>query len=374
MMRHNQATRLIGILTALVLAACVGGARDNEVVVSGGGIGGTGVTTWEGGIGGTGVVGTITGFGSIIVNGLHIQYNVNQPVESVVGPMNGASFAIGQVVAAQTQLQNGRLVAVRLIVQTSLIGPVESINLATGEMRVLGETVHVMANAELGMANLANVNVGDMVVVSGHRGEDGVYASRIDPAPAGVETGLSGTVTAKTNGGVVIDNRHQVRVTAAEHARIAVGDYVSVSGLAPSFNGQFAARVATRSYGPMFDGRVARMAVEGVFGRNPYGVPGVGPVTGVPTGRSVVFVSKDLHGQMVLNGAIQRPTESWRENLSIKTPGLDSFGNGNTSGSRSGYSGRSGGGSGGGGSGGGGSGGGGSSGSGSGGSGNGGGR
>ena len=36
------------------------------------GIGGTGISDDDYGIGGTGIIGTISGFGSIIVNGIHI--------------------------------------------------------------------------------------------------------------------------------------------------------------------------------------------------------------------------------------------------------------------------------------------------------------
>ena len=159
---YKRVPRIIGFITSLALAACVGGARDNEVVLSGG-IGGTGVTTWEGGIGGTGVVGTITGFGSIVVNGLHIQYGATQNVESPMGPMTGADFAIGQVVAVQTQLQNGQLVAERLIAHTPLAGPVQTVNAQTGELQVLGETVRVMTNAKLGVTSLTNLKAGDVV-------------------------------------------------------------------------------------------------------------------------------------------------------------------------------------------------------------------
>ena len=325
MMQNRQMTRLIGMLAALVLAACVDAARDNEVVL-GGGIGGTGVSTWEGGIGGTGVVGTITGFGSIIVNGLHIQYEADQVVESAMGPMTGANFVIGQVVAAETQSQNGRLMAVRLIAQTPLAGPVESVNLAAGEIRVLGETVHIMPNAELGVGSLENLRIGEGVVISGHRGEDGVYASRVDPISLGIGAALAGTITAKTNTSVVIDNRHEVSIPNVTKTRLTVGDYVNVSDFMTSSGGGLMARTATRSYGPLFDGRVAHMSVEGVFPSAARGVAGIGPVKGVPTGRAVVFVTKDKKGEFVLDGATQRPAKVWRQNLSIKMQNPDVMG------------------------------------------------
>jgi hypothetical protein len=65
--------------------------------LSGGGIGGTGISNWQGGIGGTGIVGTITGFGSIIVNGIHIEYEQSQIVETVFGDKSsGESLMVSE--------------------------------------------------------------------------------------------------------------------------------------------------------------------------------------------------------------------------------------------------------------------------------------
>ena len=319
---RNWAIYLIFALL-LPLASCANTSKSNVVAVNGG-IGGTGITSWEGGIGGTGVVGTITGFGSIIINGLHIHYEPNQPVESVNGTMAGANFAIGQVIAAQTQLQNGKLIATRLISQIPLVGPVEDIDQTKGEITVLGEKVMIMNGAELGVAGVANINIGDVVAISGHRGADGVYASRIDLANVNAETGISGTITSMANGSVIIDGVRQVRVSLTEQTRMAVGDYVNVSGLAMASGNQLGAKTVRRFYGPMFDGSVSRMAVEGIFGKNSYGIPGVGQVAGAPSGRAVVFVSKDAqHGDIALDGLKQRPQESWRENLQLEQRGKD---------------------------------------------------
>ena len=316
MMKNRQLPRLIGMLAAFILSACVGGTQVNKVVLSGG-IGGTGVSPWEGGIGGTGVVGTITGFGSIIVNGLHIQYNQEQEVESVTGSMTGAKFAVGQVVAVQAQYTNGRLIAERMIAQTPLVGPVESINPTAGKMRLLGETVHIMPSAELGVGPVENVRVGDNVVISGHRGADGVYASRIEAAPVGARPTIAGTVTGKTSTTVVIDNKHEINISVGVNPNVTIGDYVSVSDLEAKQGGGLVARTTTRVYAPLFGGRVTRMSVEGVFAAGLGTVPGAGPVKGLPVGRAVVFVSKKQNGEFVLDGAAQRPTEDWGKTLSI---------------------------------------------------------
>jgi hypothetical protein len=55
----------------------VGGTGKSERPANGG-VGGTGLQA--GGVGGTGIVGTITGFGSVCVNGLEVEYDHSTPV------------------------------------------------------------------------------------------------------------------------------------------------------------------------------------------------------------------------------------------------------------------------------------------------------
>ena len=76
-----------------------------------GGIGGTRLTDWSGGMGGTGVFGTITGCGSLIINGLHVDFAPGQKVESLLGK----ELQIGQVVAVQANNVGQGLVAQRIV-------------------------------------------------------------------------------------------------------------------------------------------------------------------------------------------------------------------------------------------------------------------
>ncbi len=309
---------IAGVCAALILGSCFDGGRRDETALPGG-IGGTGATAWEGGIGGTGVVGTITGFGSIVVNGLHIHYAANQPVEtgreSMAGAMVGADFAVGQVVAAETQFANGRLEALRLILRAPLVGPVQAVNPERREIRVLGETVRILPGARFGRGTIDDLHVGQNVVVSGLRGADRIHASRIDPVGAIAVAAVSGTVTARNALQLTLDNRIRLEIAARPEVSVAPGDYVTASGVRMTANGGLRAQTLARHYGPLFDGRVARMAIEDVFTPNAATVAGIGPLRGVPSGRGVVFASRRADGRITIDGMSARTDNHWRDPL-----------------------------------------------------------
>jgi len=128
------------LVSMLLVASCV---PSSQLVGIDGGIGGTGVQQWEGGIGGTGIVGTITGFGSIIVGGVHVQYDEATPVASMMGAEESANLKIGQVVNVEAYGKNGKLVARRIEIRHVLTGVVNEVNVAQGVLRVMGQTVRI---------------------------------------------------------------------------------------------------------------------------------------------------------------------------------------------------------------------------------------
>lgn len=141
-----------------------------------GGIGGTGQVAGDGGTGGTGIVGTITGFASVCVNGVEVHYGVTTPV-SVNGQSSTAGdLAVGQVVVIRADGTGAEVTARSISVMHAAVGPVSSINVAAGELRVLGQTVHAR-----GQENLASIKPGEWVQVSGQRLASGdIAASRIE--------------------------------------------------------------------------------------------------------------------------------------------------------------------------------------------------
>lgn len=154
-----------------------------------GGLGGTGIDA--GGVGGTGIVGIITGFASVCVNGLEVQFDATTPVAEDGRAVPLGSLAVGQLVAiqaVQVNGQGGELVARSIAVLHTLVGPVDSIQGARGEMQVLGQTVLLRAQTQPGL------QVGQWVQVSGYRRADGhieaSFLAPLAPQPLARMTGL----------------------------------------------------------------------------------------------------------------------------------------------------------------------------------------
>src|SRR5262245_15808618 len=108
-----------------------GSPREAPANGTGDGIGGTGspreapaVNGASDGIGGTGIVGAITGFGSICVNGLRVQYDVHTAI-SVNGEGAPASaLHLGQVVAVDATVRGNDVHAKRIEVVHEVVGPI----------------------------------------------------------------------------------------------------------------------------------------------------------------------------------------------------------------------------------------------------------
>ncbi|AWZ02314.1 MAG: DUF5666 domain-containing protein [Rhodobiaceae bacterium] len=149
------------------------------------GVGGTGFVSdvaqasgGDEGVGGTGIFGVITAFGSIVVNGVHIDYEDETPV--VVDGVAGtpADFAIGQVVAVEARPMGERYQAKLVEVQHAAMGPVSDVDETARTITVLGQIIQVAETDRLPLLD-------EWVRVSGLRGPDEqVVATRIDPVPA----------------------------------------------------------------------------------------------------------------------------------------------------------------------------------------------
>jgi len=149
------------------------------------GVGGTGFVSGvaqasggDEGVGGTGIFGVITAFGSIVVNGVHIDYEDETPVvvDGVAGTPD--DFAIGQVVAVEARQMGERYQAKLVEVQHAALGPVSDVDEAARTITVLGQTIQVAESDRLPL-------IDEWVRVSGLRGPDEqVVATRIDPVPA----------------------------------------------------------------------------------------------------------------------------------------------------------------------------------------------
>jgi len=153
-----------------------------------GGIGGTGIDNLEivfesekeGGIGGTGIIGTITDFGSIIINGIRINYLDNQNIKTAFGIKKGSDLKIGQVVNLTVKKSGNEIFAENISTQTLLYGKIQYINLLEKELIINDEKIKILDNKTYNKNYLPGLKIGDKVSVSGFRGYDKIYSSLIE--------------------------------------------------------------------------------------------------------------------------------------------------------------------------------------------------
>lgn len=263
MMLKKFAGLLLGA-ALMNLAACGGGGSSE---------------TQLGGIEGTGfAVGTITGFGSIFVNGIEFSTSTASitidgragtqadlrvgDVVSVVGPINAAT-ATGN--------------ATSVTFDDNVEGPIDSVNVASGSLVVLGQTVRVDGGTAFddGVANcrLDALQPGQVVEVSGFRDTTGVVrATRIECKAAGGELEVTGSVAAlDTN-----QRRFQINALTVDYSQAqlqnfpsgqpANGQTVEAKGTAVNAGVLTATRVEFKGQGiPVNNGD--RVEIEGLVTR-----------------------------------------------------------------------------------------------------------
>ncbi len=218
------------IVVATVLGACAGApdvlqpnaqlqcrpdhSRDGANIAFERGMGGTGISTERGsggtgvmaqdrGMGGTGIgiIGTITGFGSICVNGVKIAYTQETPVIEDGTPSNAENLAQGQTVVVSAMEAGGLLSATSISVSHTLRGPVTVAPESNGELTVMG--VPIVTAYATGI-NVSELSVDDVVTVDGLQREDGtVDATRIVAAPSNSGAFIRG-VAEVTEGSVAV--------------------------------------------------------------------------------------------------------------------------------------------------------------------------
>ncbi len=177
------AAAALAAILALMLASCGGGG--SAVAVNGGvGTGGTGIST-----------GTVTGFGSLVLDGT--AYNSASPLYFASSDQQAqtqtASTAVGLGDRLEIRLDaQGR--PTQVVIDPELIGPVA--NLGNGQFRVNGVAVHVNTNPAAGpvtyyagLSGFADLSNGMQVEVHGAFGLDAfdqgyIQATRIEQLPA----------------------------------------------------------------------------------------------------------------------------------------------------------------------------------------------
>jgi len=144
--------------------------------------------------------GTITGFGSVIVNG--VTYGTNSATFSIDGSTGTQSdLAVGDVIVVRGTINDDGTspTAESITFDDAVEGPISAIDLDAQTLTVLGQLVRVDADTSfddsISPASMDGLSVTDVVEVSGFFLADGsISATRIEPKPAGGELELTGIV------------------------------------------------------------------------------------------------------------------------------------------------------------------------------------
>jgi hypothetical protein len=184
------------VLALTMLLACNGSGGGD--LLAGGGIGGTGIS-----------IGTISGFGSVIVN--HVDFNTEDAEVIVNGNSIGSGdsvvrrdLAIGMVVRVEAKYNpEGKAEAERIVFTSNLMGPVQSITPIDSVVKILsilGQSVIVDDQIQFENTAFKDIAVNNVLEVSGWPNADGqIRASYIrkvtDTPESDNEQVIKGNVT-----------------------------------------------------------------------------------------------------------------------------------------------------------------------------------
>ena len=143
-------------------------------------------------------MGTITAFGSVVVNGIHFDIGSASLTRNGAAVMQG-DLAVGQIarVHGRKNMHDSNGHADHVDVDDQVVGPITSIDMTAGSFVALGETVTVDSNTSFkrDLAGLSALAVGDVVEVSGLVAADGhIAATRIERENGTTNFQVIGTV------------------------------------------------------------------------------------------------------------------------------------------------------------------------------------
>ena len=245
------------VLVVVVLTACspVDLTRFSDAVLS----------VADRGIGGTGIFGTITGFGSVLVNGLTIDFDQETVITNDGVLTSESALAVGQVVAIEAGSREGRLQARSISIANAVSGPITAVTASRTQIEVLGQTV-ALDPEMLKTPVPTDLSAGQWVTVSGLRNAQGtIVASRIGRRATGGRISVRGPVRSRTENGFTIGRLSVIAPGPGPGRTIERGLTTLVVGALTSA-GLRAAQVQVASIVP-FDGHLSRLSIEGFVGR-----------------------------------------------------------------------------------------------------------
>lgn len=216
------------------ISACGGSSSGNGSQNPAGPVGGIGRNGFA--------VGSISTFGSIVVNG--VRYDTSSATFTVNDTAgNESDLRVGQIVAVTGTIdENGTTgTAETVTFDDNVTGPVESVDLVGSELVVLGQVVLVRPETSFddsfAPVSLEGVNVGQVIEVSGQIDASGnIVATRIELKPAAIQFEVHGTVSNLDAANMRFDiNGLTVDFSSATldnfpGGQIANGDFVEAKG------------------------------------------------------------------------------------------------------------------------------------------------
>ncbi len=194
-------------------------------------IGGTGDIA-DRGIEGTGIIGVITGFGSICVNGIEIEYTESTPVSIDEIPGSVHALKIGQIVEVFAEGNGDYLHARQINVHHMISGPVTPIQ-RSHRIEILGQPIEITQSTLIdlpGMGKGRSFKQGQSLKISGFRRQDGtIVATRIEPGTPGRIT-LLGRVKNISRGQLNINGVPVKLTPTSDLKNITLGKEVFISG------------------------------------------------------------------------------------------------------------------------------------------------
>ncbi|MDJ0793326.1 MAG: DUF5666 domain-containing protein [Woeseiaceae bacterium] len=217
--------RLIYVLTAvaLLLTACGGGGSNSGPVANPNPGGNTGGITRTGD---AVAIGPITGFGSVIVNG--VTYDTSSATFTQDGTtVTEAAFKVGQYVLVQGTIDSNDTTgtASSVTFDDNVEGPVSSVDSAAGSFVVLGQTVTVNGNTSFddscpatldGLLGVAAVEVSGPVMADGT-----IAATRIECKAVAGELEVTGVVSNHNAGAMTF----QINALVVDYSSAMLEDF-----------------------------------------------------------------------------------------------------------------------------------------------------
>lgn len=191
-MTKNALGRMVpAILAALIVFGCGAGGGDGSSELAGIDRGGRTIAQ-----------GSITGFGSIFVNG--VEYSTTGASIIIDGlPSTESDLRVGQIVRVEGSVDASGTTGTATMVTYSneVEGPIQSIDLAAGRMVVVGQVVQTGAGTsfdpDIVPRHLGGLHVGDWVEISGPVTSRGVInATRVELEDTASSVEVKGVVAA----------------------------------------------------------------------------------------------------------------------------------------------------------------------------------